>query len=106
MKYHNKKTKICGIVFDSKKEASRFMELEMLQRAGKISALERQKRFEVVPKTRTERAAFYVADFVYVADGRKTIEDVKSAITKKNPVYVLKKKLVKYLYPEYDFVES
>jgi hypothetical protein len=106
-KYHNKKTVINGIVFDSKKESSRFIELTLLQRAGEITGLERQKRFMIVPSTKTERAAYYVADFVYCdKKGYKVIEDVKSAITKKNPVYILKRKLVKHLYPEYTFIET
>lgn len=105
-KYHNKKTVINGITFDSKKECNRFLELSILQKAGEISGLERQKKFEVVPKTKEERASYYVADFVYIKNGRAVIEDVKSAITKRNPVYILKRKLVKYLYPEYEFIET
>lgn len=106
-KYHNKKTTINGIVFDSKKEAGRFTELSLLQMAGEITGLERQKRFEIVPRTKTEHAAYYVADFVYCNEkGHKVIEDVKSAITKKNPVYILKRKLIKHLYPEYTFIET
>lgn len=105
-KYHNKKTVINGITFDSKKECNRFLELSILQKAGEISGLERQKKFEVVPKTKGERASYYVADFVYIRKGRVVIEDVKSSITKRNPVYILKRKLIKYLYPEYEFIET
>lgn len=93
--------------FDSQKEASRFQELCLLQRAGIITDLQRQVKFEIVPKNGTERAAYYVADFVYTkADGKKIIEDVKSAMTKKLPLYILKRKLVKYRYPDYQFIES
>ena len=106
-KYKNKRTKIDGIVFDSKKEAERYVELKLLERSGIISNLQRQVRFEVVPKTsKNKRARFYVADFFYDADGRKIIEDVKSAITKKNPVYSLKKALVLWRYPEFEFMET
>ena len=42
MKYHNIKTVINGERFDSKKEAARWQELLLLQRAGKISRLNRQ----------------------------------------------------------------
>ena len=94
-KYGNKKTVVGNIVFDSKKESERFLELSMLEKAGIIQNLERQKRFEIIPKTQTERAAYYVADFVYFKDGEKIAEDVKSSITRKNPTYIIKRKLFK-----------
>ena len=105
-KYNNTKTEVDNIKFDSKKEALRFQELSMLQEAGVIKNLERQKRFEVVPKTKDERAVFYVSDFVYEQNGKLIAEDVKSDITKKNSTYIIKRKLFKYLYPDYNFVES
>ena len=105
-KYGNKKTVINGVIYDSQKEANRAMELAMLQKAGVIKNLERQKRFEIVPKTKDERAVFYVADFVYMQDGKLIAEDVKSDITRRNPTYIIKRKLFKYRYPEYEFRES
>lgn len=106
-KYKNKKTYFAGSKFDSQKEANRYQELIMLQRAGVISDLQRQIKFEIVPKNGAERASYYVADFVYQkADGKKVIEDVKSAMTKKLPLYILKRKLVKYIYKDYEFLES
>lgn len=107
-KYRNVKCVFSGIKFDSKKEAARYAELAMLERAGRISGLERQVRFEVCPKVpglKGSRARYYVADFVYAEDGKKVIEDVKSLITKKNPVYTLKKQLVQVKFPEYEFRE-
>ncbi len=104
-KYHAQKTVIGGITFDSKKESERFYELQFLLKGGVISDLERQKRFLLIPKTETERAVFYVADFIYKQNGKLVCEDVKSAITKKNPAYIIKRKLFKFLYPEYVFME-
>lgn len=105
-KYHNKKTTVSGIIFDSKKEAERYSLLKLLEKAGEIQNLQLQQRFLIVPKEgKNKRERFYVADFVYEKNGKKIIEDVKSAITKKNPVYTLKKALVLYLFPEYDFIE-
>lgn len=105
-KYHNVKTVVGNVVFDSKKEASRYFELAMLEKSGIIKNLERQKRFEVVPKNGDERAVFYVADFCYIEQSGKLIaEDVKSAITRKNPVYIIKRKLFKIRYKEYEFRE-
>lgn len=106
-KYHNHKTEYEGKKFDSIKEKNRFIELATLEKAGFIHNLETQKRFQIVPKTeKVKRARFYVADFVYTENGVKVIEDVKSPITKKNPVYTLKKALVLWQYPEYEFRES
>lgn len=36
-KYNNRKIEVDGMVFDSKKEASRYEELLLLQKAGAIS---------------------------------------------------------------------
>ena len=105
-KYRNVKTYIGKVKFDSKKEANRAMELAMLEKAGVIKNLERQKRFQVVPKTKDERAVFYIADFVYMQDGKMIAEDVKSAITRKDSTYIIKRKLFKYLYTEYEFWET
>ena len=105
-KYLNKKTEVDGIIFDSKREAARWLELKMLERAGKITDLERQVRFEVCPKKyANKRARYYIADFVYKEDGKPVIEDVKSYMTRKLAVYSLKKALVQVNYPEYEFRE-
>lgn len=104
-KYGNQKTVLGNTVYDSQKEANRACELAMLEKAGVIKNLERQKRFEVVPKTQGERAVYYIADFVYEENGKLICEDVKSEITKKNPAYIIKRKLFKYLYKDYEFRE-
>ena len=106
-KYGNKKTVLGNVVYDSQKEANRSFELGLLLKAGKIKNLERQKRFELVPKTETERAVFYCADFVYleVRTNKMVVEDVKSPATKKNKEYIIKRKLFKYLYKDYEFRE-
>lgn len=106
-KYNAQKTVINGVHFDSLKEARIFQNLLNLQNKGIITHLERQKRFELIPKTKTERAAYYVADYFFqeVATGQWVVADCKSPITKKLPVYVLKRKIMKFRYPEYDFRE-
>ena len=106
-KYGNKKTVLGNAVYDSQKEANRAFELGLLLKAGEIKNLERQKRFELVPKTETERAVFYCADFVYleVRTNKMVVEDVKSPATKKNKEYIIKRKLFKYLYKNYEFRE-
>lgn len=108
-KYKNVKTKDG---FDSKKERKRFLELELLQKAGVITSLNKQVSFELIEKFTDkrgikEREAKYIADFVYYDNEKKSmvIEDVKSPITRKLSVYILKRKLVKQRYPEYLFFE-
>lgn len=107
-KYRNKKTIIDGITFDSRKEAVHYTYLQNLVKLGEITDLKLQQKFLIVPKeNKNTRARYYVADFTYInKNGEKIIEDVKSPITKKNPVYSLKKALILYLYPEYTFIES
>lgn len=97
-KYKNKKILVDGVLFDSQKEASRYKELLLLERSGNICNLDLQVKFEVIPKTKGERATHYIADFTYYEKGKFIIEDVKSVITRKKPDYIMKRKLMKYLY--------
>lgn len=98
-KYHAKKTVVDGITFDSKREADRYLVLKSMEEDGTIEDLRRQVRYELVPAFdvdgRHYRPVFYVADFVYVEDGKEVIEDVKGM---KTDVYRLKRKLVAYRY--------
>lgn len=107
-KYNAVKTIVDGHLFDSKKEAARYQELKLLQRAGKITDLRLQVPFELVPAcsvvayegnkltTKKIRAVHYVADFTYIDPVRGYIvEDVKGVRTAE---YKLKKKLMAYKY--------
>lgn len=100
-KYRNAKCEHDGIQFDSRKEMSRWIELSRDLATGLIRDLERQVVFVLIECQRREdgsleRASKYVADFVYTeaATGRRVVEDVKSSITRRNPTYVLKRKLM------------
>jgi hypothetical protein len=96
-KYRNKKTVVGGLLFDSKKEASYYTQLMWRKKAGEIKEIMLQEKFKV--EIEGKHICYYLADFVIVyPDGRKEVIDVKSEITKKNPVYRLKKKLVEALY--------
>lgn len=101
-KYGNVKTEVNGVVYDSKKEAQRAMELEQLEKAGVIKNLERQKKYVLQPKFmlagHTVREITYVADFVYEEDGKVVVEDVKGPATRSNPVYKIKKKMMMYVH--------
>ena len=102
-KYRAVKCTYDGIRFDSKKEMTRYCELKLLEKAKIIKDLRLQVPFELIPKSKTERAAVYKADFVYTESDTKTVEDVKGYRTKE---YILKRKLFKHLYPEYRFIET
>lgn len=76
--------------FDSKKESRRWLDLRLLEKAGKISDLKRQISFplvtfdgrEAVPiLTPKGRLTFYRADFVYRENGKRVIEDTKGMMT-------------------------
>lgn len=108
-KYGNVKAEVDGKIFDSRKEARRFIELQMLLQAGAISELETQKKYILIPAQREpdtvgprggvkpgkviEKAVYYVADFVYKdnATGETIVEDTKGKRTKE---YILKRKML------------
>ena len=114
-KYYNIKTRTSdGLVFDSHKEARRWEQLLLLQKAGKISHLEMQVAYELLPNQYetyerygksgqrlkdgiklVERAINYVADFVYTENGKIIVEDTKGVRT---PDYVIKRKLMLHIH--------
>lgn len=102
-KYNSKKTVVDGQKFDSKKEANRYKELRLLEKAGEIKDLRTQVKFKLIPAQRDEatgkvieRECSYKADFVYYEeDGETVVEDVKGFRTKD---YIIKRKLMLYQY--------
>lgn len=104
-KYKNKKVFLNGIEFDSKKEANRYKELKLLEMAGKITNLQLQPKFELIPTIRkdwlprTIAVTNYKADFMYTETetGNSIVEDVKGF---KTDTYQLKKKMFIHLYGE------
>lgn len=110
-KYKAQKVEVDGITFDSKKEAKRYAELKLLEKAGEISCLVLQPSFVLIPayyetverygangqklkdkKVCVEKQCTYKADFAYIdKDGNKIVEDVKGI---KTEVYKIKKKLM------------
>jgi hypothetical protein len=106
-KYGNRRVTVDGIRFDSKKEAARWRELVLMRRAGLISDLERQVKYELIPAQRingkcVERAVNYIADFQYRdRSGRLIVEDVKGYRDPQNAGYarfVIKRKLMLYMH--------
>ena len=105
-----------GAEFGSIKERNRWEELLLLQRAGEISDLERQVKFELIPaqyeyyarygkrgqrlkdgKRCVEHEVSYYADFVYVENGQKVVEDTKSKPTRTKD-YIIKRKLLLWVH--------
>lgn len=91
-KYRNKKAKVDDIEFDSQKEAARYKALLLEQQAGIISGLRRQVKYALT--CHGELICSYVADFLYLRDEKRIVEDVKSEVTRKLPVYSIKKKMM------------
>ena len=86
-KYGAKKTQVGEVTFDSKKEAQRYMELQLLERAGEITDLRRQVKIDLMGQhrplyTRTGRKMKYTADFAYVENGVEVIEESKGHWTR------------------------
>ena len=109
-KYNAKKVQDphTGYWFDSKAELTRWYELKLLERAGKITGLKRQVSFQLFPTQREkstevykagpqkglpkpgkiiEKECCYIADFTYYRDGEYIVEDVKGC--KKGAAYDL-----------------
>jgi len=124
-KLNNQSTVIDGIPFDSKKEGNRYCELKLLQKSGKISDLEWQKRYELIPAQYEtvetgeyykvgakkgqpkikhvciEQSVVYIADFVYKENGQTVVEDVKGYRDTSSATYakfVLKRKMMLWIH--------
>lgn len=95
-KFKNVRTVVDGRTFASKKEARRYGELVLLQRAGRITGLLTQVRYTF--EFRGVKLCDYYSDFDYHEDGVHVVEDVKSPFTRKNPVYRLKRKMMLAFY--------
>ena len=88
------------------KERKRGAELELLQRAGIISDLQKQVHYELIPahyeivngkRKCIERACTYKADFVYydIENKQLVVEDSKGVRTKD---YVIRRKLMLHVH--------
>ena len=112
-KYGNRKIAFDGQTFDSKKEMRHYTELLLLEKAGKITNLQRQVKFQLIPAQREpdtigpkgghkpgkliEREVSYVADFVYtdLQTGQTVVVDTKGFRTKD---YMIKRKMMLYFH--------
>jgi hypothetical protein len=80
------KRTVGGIVFDSMAEAKRYVLLCDMQRAGQISHLTLQPKYQLLVDG--SLIGHYIADFEYLnKTGQLIVEDVKSIFTRKDPLY-------------------
>lgn len=111
-KFGNHMVNVDGIMFPSKREASRWLELKMLEKSGRIYDLQRQVKFELIPAQYEpdiigprggrkkgkliEHELAYIADFVYFDNDTQAVvvEDTKGFRT---PEYIIKRKLMLFL---------
>ena len=115
-KYGSRKVTKDGIVFDSVRECNRWTELKLLERAGQIQNLERQVKYVLIPAQREfcneiytkgrkkgcfkpgkllEKECSYIADFVYIQNGKLVVEDTKGFRTE---AYKIKRKLMLHVH--------
>lgn len=100
-KYHAVKTN----GYDSKKESRRADVLKLMLKQGLIFSLLEQEPFILCPKQEGKdyngkticlrREMKYIADFVYIEQGKFIVEDCKGF---KTPEYLRKKRLMKKLF--------
>lgn len=106
-KYGAEPTEVDGIRFASKAEARRYQELRILERAGQITDLRLQPRYELQPafvdnKGMKRASIQYTADFAFREPGnpREVILEVKGALTRD---YLVRARLFLYQHPELEF---
>lgn len=111
-KFHNKPIDNADGHFDSTNEWRRFVVLKDAERSGKISNLQRQVTYTLIPKQEKDvvihlktkdkiekrmvtQKVTYTADFVYVKDGETVVEDFKG---QPNDRWPLKKAMMYYFH--------
>ncbi len=103
-KYKAVETTVDGVTFHSKKEAKRYGELKLLEKAGEVRELQLQPVFPLMVPGRGHGGPYervylgnYIADFRYRLGpkGLLVVEDVKGF---KTPLYRWKKKHVEAQY--------
>lgn len=90
-KYGNKRVVVDGMKFDSQHEADVYQGLMALVKQGELKCVCRQVKFDLPGGIQ------YIADFVTILPDMRieAVIDAKSEITKKNRVYINKKKQMK-----------
>lgn len=93
-KYNAKKTKVDGIVFDSRREAEVYRDLKLQKKTGFVKDFTRQAVFHLI---RPPGGVKYIADFLVTKpDGKQEVWEVKGVET---PVFKIKAKFFRKLFP-------
>lgn len=107
-KFNAKKEISGGKLIDSGREATRLRELELQQHCGIIYDLKTQVLYQLVDDFEHKdwgkiKGIRYRADFVYLKNGKKIVEDSKGYRTRH---YIDKRKMLLSRYPEINFIET
>lgn len=101
-KYFGENVVVDGETYDSLNEYYRWSHLRQLELDGKISELKRNIKYVLVPAQQqdgklVEYEVSYTADFEYILDGEKVVEDIKSyARGASYQLFSIKRKLMLY----------
>ena len=87
-----------GLKFDSRWDAERWGQLKAMERAGVVTQLERQVKYELT--INDVKICDYIADFRYLLEeenglSKLVVEDAKGILT---PEFKLKKKMMKAIH--------
>lgn len=102
-KYNNTKTIYNGHKYDSKREAEKAQELDLMKQAGEVIDWTPHPRYLLIPRYRNKdgkivRPICYIPDFwVKYPDGSEVVIDIKGFQT---PEFKLKKKMFDYRYKD------
>ena len=102
-KFNNTRTEYNGIKYDSKKEAAKAAELDLLKQGGEVLEWLPHPRYILQPRYRDKngvvvRAIYYIPDFwVKYSDGKEVVIDIKGFQTQE---FKLKAKMWRYRYRE------
>lgn len=92
-KYSAIKTEVDGLIFDSRREATRYQDLRYMQAAGEISDLRLKVKYELV--VNGQKIGSYTSDFEYEEEGKHIVEDCKGF---RHRDYIWRKKLMLALF--------
>lgn len=107
-KYNAQPTEVDDLRFDSKVEARRYQQLQIMERAGEISELSIKPLYILQPSFtdafgKTHRAITYTADFAYMRNGQAVTEDVKGGKATQDAAFSIRWKLAIKRYPTIKF---
>ena len=103
MNMFGEKVVVDGEVFNCMNDYYRWCDLRQLETDGKISELKRYVKYVLIPAQRDESGKLvehevsYIADFEYILDGKKIVEDTQSyARGASYQIFSIKRKLMLY----------